>query len=132
MATPTLKQTLTTEAVGAVVFGCSLLVWTGVAARAVAVPQEVQVFGLIRIAAVLLIGFGAVLWGVRQLVPTRELLIGLAVSHTIGAVMLIAQHIAIWNNRVGFVLAAVPMVFAIRYIQHAVKNGSVARAEVPS
>jgi len=122
MAAAPLKSIIAAEAAGAMLVGAALLVFTGGAVAALELPDVWPALAVVRLVAVLVIGFGALLWGVRHLAAqSREAVAGLAIGHGIAAVVLALQHVAIWDTRVGFLLAVVPLALAVRYTQYAMR-----------
>ena len=118
MAAAPLKAIVQAEAVGAVVVAAAALIWTGAVAKELGVPWTFEVFALIRLAAALLIAFGAMLWGSRRLVVTSaDAIMALAIGHGIGAAVLVLQFVAIWPGPVGMLIAATPLGLAWRYGQ---------------
>src|SRR5688500_78526 len=100
MAAAPLNQILAAEATTAVVAGGALLVCTGAAASYLTLPPTPPSWAVVRLAAVLLIGFGSLLWAVRHYAVTqRSAIQTLAIGHALGATVLALQHIAIWNTR---------------------------------
>jgi hypothetical protein len=118
MAAAPLKEMVAVEAVGAVLTGALLLVVTGDVAARLALPPAPPSWAIVRLTAVLLIGFGALLWAVRSRVETdRPVIRALAIGHLLAAVVLAIQYVAIWNTGTGLLLAIVPLGLGIRYAQ---------------
>ena len=127
MAAAPLKALVAAEAIGAIVAGGALLVWTGDVASRLALPPSPPSWAVIRLVAVLLLGFGILLRAVRDSVTTeRRVLRALAIGHAFASAVLLLQQIAIWNTGTGLLVAAVPLALGVRYAQYLFRVGVVA------
>lgn len=123
MAAAPLKDIVAAEAAGALIAGAALLIWTGDVAARLELPASPPSWATIRLVAVLLIGFGALLWAIRdRIADDRTAVRALAIGHAVAAAVLALQHIAVWDTNVGLAVAFVPLGLAIRYTQYALRG----------
>lgn len=133
MAAAPLKDIIAAEAAGALVAGAALLIWTGDVAARLGLPAAPPSWATVRLVAVLLIGFGALLWATRNRVAGDPTAVrALAIGHVVAAAVLAFQHIAIWNTSIGLALAFLPLGLAVRYTQYALRGAPEAPSAAPS
>ena len=122
MAAAPLRAIIAGEAVGGVLVGAALLVWTGDVASGLQLPSTPASWAVIRLVAMTLVGFSVLLWSVRLYVSnSREALFALAGIHAAIAFVVLIQQLTIWNTGIGTALALAPLGLSIRYFQYALR-----------
>ena len=120
MTTAPARTIITAEAVGAIAAGALLMVWTGAAAAGLRLPAVPASWAVVRLVAVVVVCFGALLWAVRDHASrSRAVLWALTIGHAVAAFFLLLQQFAIWTNGFGSAVALIPLGLAFRYAQHA-------------
>ena len=119
MAAAPLKAIVNAEASCATLFGAVVVLWPAGWATRMGLPAVPESWAMIRLAGLLLLVFGVLLWTVRdRALIDRQVLRGLAVSHGVVGVLLTLQAIAVWDSGFGALLAIAPLALAFRYAQY--------------
>lgn len=119
MAAAPLRHIVSGEAIGAMLIGAGVVLWTGPAIDQLGLPNAPTSSSTVRLAGLVLLSFGALLWSVReQVLQDTTILRGLVISHGIAGAILVLQAIAIWNSRFGTAAALIPLALTFRYAQY--------------
>lgn len=125
MAAAPLRHIVSGEALGAMLIGAGVVLWTGPAIDQLGLPNAPTSSSTVRLAGLVLLGFGVLLWSVReQVLQDTTILRGLVISHGVAGAILLLQAIAIWNSRFGAAAALIPLALTFRYAQYLYQSTS--------